>query len=49
MYLGNKRTNKAWKVIKGMRNQNKDTSNINHIEIQEWKKYYEQLLTKRRT
>ena len=32
-----------------MRNQNKDDSNINHIEIQEWKKLYEQLLTVRRT
>lgn len=47
-YAGNTRVNKAWKVIKGLRRQNKDVAGLNLISMQEWKEYYQKLLTEDR-
>lgn len=36
---GNTGVNKAWRVIKGMRIQHKDTPRMNLIAMEEWKTY----------
>lgn len=46
--IGNTRANKAWKVIKTMRTENKDAAGISLISIQEWSEYYRTLLTEDR-
>lgn len=46
--IGNTRTNRAWKVIKGMRTQNKDVAGLSLISLKEWKDYYKDLLTEKR-
>lgn len=47
-HIGNTRTNKAWKIIKNMRSQTKNTMRMSPINIQEWKNYYKDLLTEQR-
>lgn len=46
---GNTKANKAWKIINGMRRQHKDTAGMNIIPIEDWKTYYQNLLTENRT
>ena len=46
--MGNTKASKAWKILKTMRVQNKDTAGINLICVDEWRKYYQDLLTEDR-
>ena len=46
---GNTRANKAWKILKTMRVQNRDNAGISLITMKEWKEHYQVLLTEDRT
>lgn len=45
---GNTRANKAWKVLKSMRTQNRDTAGISLISSKQWTTCYQELLTEDR-
>ena len=43
--MGNTRVNKAWKLIKTMRSNNKNTAGLSLISMNQWMTYYKELLT----
>lgn len=47
-FLGGSRVSQAWKFIKSVRQESKETGNINLIQSKKWKEYYMSLLTENR-
>jgi len=45
---GNTRANRAWKIVKGLKTENKDQAGISLIKMEEWRNYYRDLLTEDR-
>nr|CAI5863286.1 unnamed protein product [Callosobruchus analis] len=46
--MGNTRANRAWKLIKPIRTNNKDVAKVNLINVDQWTQYYRELLTEDR-
>lgn len=46
--IGGTKTREAWKVINTLRENNRQKAKIQMIQIETWKKYYEQMLTEDR-
>lgn len=45
--IGGKRSSEAWKILRKLRQNSKDTQ-LNNISIQTWEKYFKELLTENR-
>ncbi|XP_047107262.1 uncharacterized protein LOC124776352 [Schistocerca piceifrons] len=47
-YIGGKRNTEAWKTIKNLRRNSKETTHIKYITHDSWEKYFKSLLTENR-
>lgn len=46
--MGNTPANKVWRVLKNMKTDNKDSAGISWINLDQWREYYQKLLTENR-